>query len=742
MVTSGQIDEIWTLSDWHTSYIHNATHGHRRMMEVLKRKTWITRNGANIWIDDIDLQKKDPNLFVFNAAANKGMQTLLEDIWPTVYEQTQQKAKLKIIGGSYKLKELDAQSKLVDNLQRIYDGKNNVEFMGYVTQEGVANILKDASYMIYPQELPETYGISTVEALINGVPVISGRFGAMEETAVEHASYLMDYPARSNTLYQFNDEAHINAFIEMTLKAWSDKYLWQQKANKGMELRDICTWDKVALEWKQHLFKVTGRYMTYDEHNTLAHQSYNVHRLFGRRWTNPDELYAPPTKYERSIMVVVTAYNAEKYVKKCIDSINNQYYSNYDVYFVNDCSTDNTYKEAADHKEPPLYVHTPSERKGALRNQYELIKDFGETYDIIMIIDGDDALVNDPYIFSRINRLYEEGYQFTYGSCWSMADDIPLIAQEYPAEVKSKKSYRKYKFPWKIPYTHLRTFSYNLFELIDVSDLLDNNNEFYKAGGDAALFYALIEKAEPDRIKAVRDITYLYNDLNPINDYKVNGDEQTRNSEEIVGNSKNKKILCAIPTAQNIHPETFRSIYNVRVPDGYEMDFQYFFGYSVDQVRNLIAHWVVNKYDYLFAVDYDISFEPDTLEKLIAAEASIASGVYIQRKPGEIVEAYLYDDKGVMNNLSLSSLAKEDGLYSVDAVGFGCALVMKEAFIDVGYPYFVYHHAIDMKDTLSEDVDFCMKAVNKGHSIVLHSGVRCNHHGQNVFSATSAPQSS
>ena len=54
-----------------------------------------------------------------------------------------------------------------------------------------------------------------------------------------------------------------------------------------------------------------------------------------------------------------------------------------------------------------------------------------------------------------------------------------------------------------------------------------------------------------------------------------------------------KRILIGIPTANDIHPQTFKSIYDQIIPAGYKADFQFFYGYNVDQVRNLIADWTV-----------------------------------------------------------------------------------------------------------------------------------------------------
>ena len=88
------------------------------------------------------------------------------------------------------------------------------------------------------------------------------------------------------------------------------------------------------------------------------------------------------------------------------------------------------------------------------------------------------------------------------------------------------------------------------------------------------------------------------------------------NYEQNYNRNRIRTILIAIPTDKYIHPETFKSIYDLVIPIGYKIEFQYFYGYRIDQVRNLIADWGKN-YDYLFAVDSDIVFPKDTLELLL-----------------------------------------------------------------------------------------------------------------------------
>ena len=191
-----------------------------------------------------------------------------------------------------------------------------------------------------------------------------------------------------------------------------------------------------------------------------------------------------------------------------------------------------------------------------------------------------------------------------------------------------------------------------------------------------------------------------------------------------------KKILIAIPTARYIEADTFKSIYDLEVPEGYETTFQYFYGYRVDQVRNLIADWVVRDFDYLFSVDHDITFPPDTLKKLLAHDQDLVSGVYRQRLEPQQLE--IYEPWG--GRMSTEDLyAKNWRLIGIGGCGFGCVLVKKEVLESVGYPQFEYHPALDHGNTISEDTDFCKKAIVKGFKLWCDPSVRCGHIGSTTM---------
>jgi len=159
---------------------------------------------------------------------------------------------------------------------------------------------------------------------------------------------------------------------------------------------------------------------------------------------------------------------------------------------------------------------------------------------VVILLDGDDWLIPDPNVINYLNDIYcNKEVDMTYGSMWSLADDIPLISQEYPPEVIKSKTYRKHRFNWGIPYTHLRTFRRSVFKGVNPQSL-KNEVGWMMAGADNPLFYELIENSNKHYCN--KEVICVYNDENPLNDYKINPDEQNRNAnyEKYIDSNTNK----------------------------------------------------------------------------------------------------------------------------------------------------------------------------------------------------------
>lgn len=547
-VVQGRIDEVFTLSDWHTTYITTANHGHKRMFEVFKKKIFQTRNGIgaapNEWID---IRKKDQNHFVYNSSVTKGMYPLLQEVWPRV-KANLPNAYLTVIGGYYRMRSTlepdENEQKWRALAENPLNEINNVHFTGIIKQSEISEILRHASFMIYPAEFPETFGISTLESLVHNTPLITCDFGALEETAVDDCCYKIPYSIVPNSLYPDIDaQWQFNSLAAVAIEAYNNTYLHQQKMYACNKVKNICGWDGVALQWKQHLFKKLGKFMPVSEYRTVTQINHDVRKVFGRRFFNLEELQEPKNIHQLKINVITPVYNSQDYISKCIESVAQQDYENYSMIVIDDSSTDNTFNQI-NHTISSLpqeirekfTVIQNSANLGAVCNQYNAIKNFCND-GIIMLLDGDDHLINDPNIFHKYNNLYHNNAEFTYGSCWSLADNIPLIAQQYPPEIKKRKLYREYKFNWNMPYTHLRTFNLKLFNELTEKNFQDQEGNWFRAGGDAAMFYNLIDKANSENVICVSDVVYAYNDLNPLNDYKINAEEQNKTAAKVLNKS-------------------------------------------------------------------------------------------------------------------------------------------------------------------------------------------------------------
>jgi FkbM family methyltransferase len=742
LVIGGKIDHVFTLSDWHTTYILNSSHGPKRNFEVLKKKIFQTRNGAVCHIPEVDLSKKDPNHFVYNSSATKGMIPLLEDIWPEIKKKLPD-ARLTIIGGYYRFREgaaPDEQENTVEQLSKRQDLKDlGVTFTGVIPQQEIAKILANAWMMLYPGSFPETFGISTLESLLYKTPLVTTRFGALEETAVDLACYHIDYAIEPNSLFPHIDKkAQVQKFIHKFFEAHNTPYLHQQKQNYSGVVKDVAGWDTVALQWKQFFYDVSNKFLSVDEYRRVTRINDKVERIFGRTNTMPMQKQYRSYGDQRRIVIVSPFWNSKDYIENNILSVAQQDYDNYLHVLIDDASEDGSYDIArATIDNLPSSLQSKfrliknEKNVGAIANQIKGIS-HASPDDIVVLLDGDDWLKNNNSIFHYYNDLYDQGYEFTYGSMWSLVDNIPLISQEYPLDVKEKRSYRNHLFNWKIPYTHLRTCLGKYFFTLDTNKF-KVDGEWMKSGADNPLFYELIEQVDPNKIYCNREIVCNYNDKNPLNDYKIRGKEQNRNANQSYGKvNKVKNILVAIPTNKYIEPETFKSIFDLNVPEGYKLDFQYFYGYQIDQIRNLIADWA-RRYDYLFSVDSDIILPKDALKKMIAADKDVISGLYIQRIPNtHTLEVYMDVPNGGCTNIPYH-LIKGTGIVKIAACGMGCALIKGEVFRKLQYPHFFYKSALNHKDTVSEDVYFCSKARDAGFDIWADSSIMCDHKGSSYF---------
>ena len=128
------------------------------------------------------------------------------------------------------------------------------------------------------------------------------------------------------------------------------------------------------------------------------------------------------------ISVIINAYNEEKYIKKCIDSVVGQTYKNLEILIINDGSTDDTLKICKSIKDKRIRIITTRNMGLSLSRNFGIDNAKGE---YLYFIDADDFIEEDTieYLYNLCKK-----YNSDFSTCNS------LVAFDYHCKrVKTKE---------------------------------------------------------------------------------------------------------------------------------------------------------------------------------------------------------------------------------------------------------------------------------------------------------------
>ncbi len=232
--------------------------------------------------------------------------------------------------------------------------------------------------------------------------------------------------------------------------------------------------------------------------------------------------------------LVVPVYNSDKWIKKCIDSVKVQTYTNYEVIIINDMSTDKTgdiIRQEIKGFDKFKFIDN-IEKSCALENTVKGIRYICKNdEDIIVILDGDDWLASDD-VLEYMNGAYQEDIWVTWGQFALLSDGkiCQYEGENWAGEIKGRFNRRWMK---RYLFSHLRTYKTFLFKAIKEEDLRDKDGKYYTTAGDVVIALPLIEMAGKDHRKCVDKLLYIYNNTSDLNDMKVCPVKQTSIADEI-----------------------------------------------------------------------------------------------------------------------------------------------------------------------------------------------------------------
>ncbi len=275
---------------------------------------------------------------------------------------------------------------------------------------------------------------------------------------------------------------------------------------------------------------------------------------------------------KNKIKVIIPFYNPGDFLDMCINSILTQDYDNYEVLFIDDCSTDGSYQKIPacifktdENNQPvkdengelvilekhPILEKThcsnitawrASSRATALPNLHKGIMEFcTDPDDIVVILDGDD------WMYGRNSLTYINEFYNQNPECWMMygsskwTDGRKCCSSPY-----SEAEFRHLRAaPFRV--SHIRTFRAGLYHKIAEQDpsfscMMDKSNNWYTMTYDVAMFLPMLEMAGFEHVKHNPKPLYIYNRDNPISDDRISQELQWSIHEEINNKKPFKKI--------------------------------------------------------------------------------------------------------------------------------------------------------------------------------------------------------
>lgn len=125
-----------------------------------------------------------------------------------------------------------------------------------------------------------------------------------------------------------------------------------------------------------------------------------------------------------------------------------------------------------------------------------------------------------------------------------------------------------------------------------------------------------------------------------------------------------------------------------------------------------------NNYTHLFFVDSDMSFKPEVLTKLLAADKDIVGGLYFKRGT----------DKEPVFTIRYDEIPTK--LFKQPILATGCLLIKLDVFRKIPQPWFDLG---TLARPLGEDVYFCEKARENGYELWCEPSLPVGHIGDKIY---------
>lgn len=192
------------------------------------------------------------------------------------------------------------------------------------------------------------------------------------------------------------------------------------------------------------------------------------------------------------------------------------------------------------------------------------------------------------------------------------------------------------------------------------------------------------------------------------------------------------KIMLGIPSNRDLKKEFVARIIPLAFKIGIE-NLYLMQNSMINQCRDAIVKVAFEKnYDYIMWLDDDMLVPPDTVERLLAHNKDICSGLYFGRKN---YKPLLFDiteeleDGETYYNLKNHTEYRQNDLMKIDGIGFGCVLTKVSALKKIwdcpedG----IGQTCFDFIGGLGEDLSFGIRCRKLGIETWVDTSIKCGH---------------
>jgi GT2 family glycosyltransferase len=136
-------------------------------------------------------------------------------------------------------------------------------------------------------------------------------------------------------------------------------------------------------------------------------------------------------------------------------------------------------------------------------------------------------------------------------------------------------------------------------------------------------------------------------------------------------------------------------------------------------------------YDYYLAMDDDMAFTGQTVQRLVDLNLDVVGAAYTTRSgpDAHLIVACPLDKKNKQDWFKIWDKGLQECLW----VGGGCLLIKKTVFESMDYPYFhnepIFEELAGVKygDIQTEDISFCCRAREAGYRVFVDLDNRVGH---------------